>query len=181
MKIAVVCAYCGQSFEKNVSDVNKQRRNVGPDVPFFCSQAHAGARRRLDKSQEQRAAEKAAYDVAYRAKDPAKRKAQNAEWFRRTYDPGGAREYRRQHRAKIRASQSVTINRPAYKSYKREYGRALRANEYGPFAEAYLILLELQRAIRIAVPSKYERQKARGYFDNFRSPQQRKMNVTRIR
>jgi len=39
-----------------------------------------------------------------------------------------------------------------------------RGRAYADFAEAWRLLIELEREIRTRCPDKYERQKARGYF-----------------
>lgn len=67
--------------------------------------------------------------------------------------------------------------RPEYKAKKKEYDRKRRAKQYGQFAGAYGLFLELQREVRRQLPDKYERLKAKGYYT--RSAQQRRRELWR--
>lgn len=161
-------------FAKEVGQANKQRRAVGPNVRFFCSQQCCGASKRDGKSKEQRVAEKAAYDRDYRGANQESRKAQKRAYHERTYDPAAARTERERKREYHRAYKKEYGARAGWKEKKREYDKQLRAMEYGEFAECQMLLVDLEKAVR-AQPW-YERAKERGYYDNDRSTQQRKRN-----
>lgn len=88
--------------------------------------------------------EKRLYDAEYRRKNRAMLKAKKAAYHLATYDPDAAR-IKRKKRA---ASHAEYCRQPSYKLWKREYDRRLRAREYGPFADAYQLTIDLNREIK---------------------------------
>ena len=169
------CSYCGLSFEKETGQANRQRRLMGKNVRFFCTRRCCGLSRRTHKQKRLRVAEKAAYDRAYRARHRDRLKAEKAERFRRTYDPAAARVERRARRKYQRAYARAYNAVPAHKRQKAEYDRRYRAAEYGAFNECQMVLVELEKAVR--VQPWYERAKERGYFNNGRSTIERKRDA----
>lgn len=96
---------------------------------------------------------KALYDKEYRKQNFERIRARNAAYFQRTYDPVKAARER-----KKRMSNHVKYCRqPWYRAYKRDYDRRRRASEFGAFAEAYKVLLLLDREIRRQMPDRFER------------------------
>lgn len=96
------------------------------------------------KSKAQKVAEKRLYDIAYREKNREMLKAKKAAYFRRTYDPVKAAVKR-----KARMHLHVAYCRqPRYKAWKQVYDRKYRAREYGPFADAYRLAIDLNREIK---------------------------------
>jgi len=92
----------------------------------------------------QKREEKRLYDIEYRAKNLEEILARKKEYHKRTYDPAKAAEVR-----KKRMPQHVEYCRqPKYKAWKREYDRKYRAAEFGEFAEAYMLTLDLNREIK---------------------------------
>ena len=88
--------------------------------------------------------EKRIYDMAYRKKNRAMLKAKKAAYFQRTYDPAKAAVERK----KRMPLHVAYCRQPRYKAWKRQYDRNYRAREYGPFADAYLLIVNLNREIK---------------------------------
>lgn len=136
------CAYCGETADKPAGHVNRSRAR---GLNLYCSRRCSGlGRRGPAKSLAQKRAEKAAYDSEYRRKNRAMLKAKKAAYFRTTYDPEAARIERK----KRAAFHAEYCRRPSYKLWKREYDRRYRARQYGPFADAYQLTIELTREIK---------------------------------
>jgi hypothetical protein len=126
--------------------------------------------RRSTLTPAQRKAEKSAYDAQRRADKGPDISAKKAAYHRRTYDPAKAR-----HRRARNMDQHIEYCRkPEYRAYKADYDREYRAREYGEYAEAYLLLLDLERELRERA-TWYERNKAKGYYT--RSAQQRRREL----
>jgi hypothetical protein len=118
-------------------------------MKLYCSRVCFGLDRRKNISGEQKKAEKRVYDIAYRERNAAKRKAQKAAYHKRIYDPVQAAIAR-----KARMPYHVEYcRRPAYKAKKQKYDKARRASEYGPAAEAYRVFLDLWKEIRLRTTS----------------------------
>jgi hypothetical protein len=100
--------------------------------------------RRQGKTNAQRVSEKAAYDAEYRKENREMLKAKKREYYERTYDPATAAIYRK----KRMPLHVEYCRRPEYKAKKREYDRQHRADEFGEFAEAYMLTLDLNREIK---------------------------------
>jgi hypothetical protein len=99
---------------------------------------------RKHKTKAQKREEKRLYDIEYQAKNREKRCAQKREHHHRTYDPVKAAKVR-----KKRMPYHVEYCRqPAYRAKKREYDRQHRAAEFGEFAEAYMLTIDLNREIK---------------------------------
>lgn len=135
------CARCGRCVSKQSGAVNRARR-IG--APIYCGRKCAGLARRRHKPKAIRIEEKRLYDAERRIRLALELKAQKALRHRRTYDPVKAARER-----KKRIPRHVEYcRRPEYKRWKSEYDRKYRALKcFGPFAEAYLTLTELDRHI----------------------------------
>jgi len=172
MKLCKCCCHCLRMFEMRAGE-DKYRAARGVSPVRFCSLKCAGLARRRWKPKAVKVAEKAAYDREYRAKNLASIKDKKRSYYVRTFDPEKMRarrstpKRRRYHREYCRQS--------AYRAWKRRYDLNYRASDYGEFAGAYKVLLKLQKLILRAAPDKYERLKARGYYEN-RGVQNRKRN-----
>ncbi len=167
-----VCRQCGRSFESRLSE-EKYRAGQGRPKRRFCGRKCAAAAKRISKAEKVR--RKAEYDVKYRAAHLAKLKAYKAAWFQRTYDPETARAER-----KKRMKWHVEYCRryyadPARKAEKVEYDASRRAAKYGAYAGAARVLTALKKTITTLCPDKYERAKARGYYE--RNAQQRRRDA----
>jgi hypothetical protein len=137
----IICAHCGRKTEKPTGAFNRARQS---GLRIFCNRKCAGLGRRNGKTKAQKKAEKRAYDMEYRQLNLAAIKAKKAAHFQATYDPEKARIERRK-RAKAHAEY---CRRPEYRRWKSEYDRQYRAKEFGPFADANLLTIDLNREIK---------------------------------
>lgn len=144
----VYCANCCEPTEKRAIDVNRAAK-IG--ARLYCDRACAGMQRRAGKTKAQKVAEKRLYDMAYRAKNRKLLKAKKRAYFERTYDPRKA-AIERKKRMHLHVAY---CRQPRYKAWKRAYDQKYRASEYGPFAEAYLLAINLNREIKTRM-SNYE-------------------------
>lgn len=138
---AIICAYCGKEAMKETREINRAARG---SAPLYCGRTCAGEARRTFKPDAQKRAEKAAYDAMYRLRDPEDRKRRRAEYHQRTYDPVKAAAER-----KLKMPRHVEYcRRPEYRKWKTDYDRKYCARKnYGPFAEAALVLRDLEAEI----------------------------------
>ncbi len=174
MKVVVTCAHCRKRYQVERGHLNRSRKRK---AKTFCSQKCTGAERHrlMGKSEAQQVVEKQAYDAEYRRKNRRLLKAKKAARFRATYDPEKARKER-----KARMPYHVKYCRKYYSDPKKKrakfrYDQDRRFQAaYGDFAPAAKVLLQLERLIRQRCPDKYERARARGYYDSDRTIQQRK-------
>ena len=93
---------------------------------------------------------KAEYDRKYRKKNRARIKARKAAYFQSTYDPVKAAK----ERQKKMPEHVEYCRRPEYKAWKKKYDRKRQLSKYGEFAEAYNILLLLEKEIRRQEPNR---------------------------
>ena len=136
-----VCAHCQKAGDKPTGEVNRARE---AGLNLYCNRRCSGLGRRKHKTRAQKRAEKAAYDVKYRAANLKEILARKKEYHKRTYDPVKAAAHR-----KTRMPYHVEYCRqPWYREWKREYDRRRRAGEFGAFADAYTLTLELNREIK---------------------------------
>lgn len=153
-----VCEHCGASSARRATDVARAR---AAGRRLFCSRNCAGLARRVERTEEERRSRKAAYDKDYRERDRGNRRAKKAEYHRRTYDPDKARAIRDANAEAIRQYKADWYADPSNRERKRQYDEARRASEYADFAEAWRLVLELEREVRRLTPDRYERAKAR--------------------
>lgn len=139
--VAFRCAHCGKRAEKEAGHVNRSQ-SLG--LRLFCNLRCAGLGRRKHKTKAQMIEEKRVYDAEYRRKNLARIKARKRAYFQRTYDPEKARIERKKRMPK----HVEYCRRPEYKVYKSKYDRKYRANKFGAFADAYLLTVDLNRAIK---------------------------------
>lgn len=147
--VKCTCPYCEQEF---IAATGRFSRAQQIGAPLYCSRECAGLVRRSYKAEEDRKAEKAAYDRKRREENAEKIKQQKAEYFKRTYDPIKAAVER-----KARIQRHIEYcRRPEYKEWKREYDREYRAKRlYGEFAEAFLTLQNVEQEI-LSRATRYE-------------------------
>ncbi len=135
------CAHCGKVADKSAGHVNRARER---GLNLYCNRRCSGLGRRQGKTKAQKREEKRLYDIEYRAANLADILARKKEYHKRTYDPVQAAKVR-----KKRMPRHVEYCRqPWYKEWKREYDARYRANEFGAYAEAYRLTLELNREIK---------------------------------
>jgi hypothetical protein len=143
-------------------------RAIREGKPLYCDRACAGMARRISTDQKKR--QKALYDARRRTEKAAEISFQKQEYYQCTRNPEKERERRRANRGR----HAEYCRQPEYKAYKQDYDLHRRAEEYGPYADSYLLLLDLEREIRSRATS-YERRKARGYYT--RAAQQRRREL----
>lgn len=137
------CAHCGVAAERNASHVNRSRK-IG--AALYCGRTCMGLARRLKSppTDAERRAAKRAYDMVYRAKNTADIKAKKHAHFRATYDPAAAAIERK----KKMPRHVAYCQRPEYVAWKKDYDLKYRANkDFGPFAEAFLTLREIETEV----------------------------------
>src|SRR6185312_104718 len=159
------CQHCGAVVPQPQSSIN---RAIREGKPLYCNRTCAGLARRVPPDRKKEA--KRAYDAQRRVELAAEISAKKAAYYQRTRDPAKERERRLQNMDR----HVEYCRRPEYVAYKQDYDRQYRAEEYGEYAEAYLLLLDLEREIR-ARSTWYERAKTRGYFT--RAAQQRRREL----
>lgn len=135
------CAHCGKTNDGFAGHVNRARA-LG--LKLYCNRKCSGLGRRMGKTKAQLKEEKRIYDIEYRAKNLETIKAKKRAHFQKTYDRKAAAEYRKQ-RMHLHVEY---CRRPEYKAWKREYDRRYRASEFGEFAEAYMLTMDLNREIK---------------------------------
>jgi hypothetical protein len=138
--LTITCPKCGLSCRKHPSAVNRATR-IG--APIYCGKVCSGLARQKGKSDAQRKEEKRLYDAKYREINKEILKKKKAEYFRATYDPEVAAE----HRKRRMHLHVEYCRKPEYKAKKVAYDRQRRADEYGEFAETYLLLLDIDKEV----------------------------------
>lgn len=139
MKIA--CAHCGKKSDKPAGQVNRAR---SAGLNLYCNRRCSGLGRRKGLTKAEKREAKRLYDIEYRAKNLETILERKKEYHKRTYDPVEAAKVR-----KVRMPYHVEYCRqPAYRAKKREYDRKHRAAEFGEFAEAYMLTIDLNREIK---------------------------------
>lgn len=154
----ITCAHCGAKSQKDTGAVNRAAK-IG--APIYCNRVCYGLahRRKVPVTKAQLVERKRLYDAARRVRLRDRLKAEKSAYYQRTRDPEREREIRKANMPRHLAY----CRRPEYRAKKAEYDIRLRAAEYGPYAEAYRTLLELEKELR-ARATGYERRKAKGYY-----------------
>lgn len=135
------CAHCGKVADKAAGHVNRARER---GLNLYCNRRCSSLGRRQGKTKAQRIEEKRLYDMEYRSKNREMLKAKKRAHYLKTFDPAKAAEYR-----KKRMPYHVEYcRRPEYRAKKQVYDRKRRAAEYGEFAEAFQLTIDLNREIK---------------------------------
>lgn len=159
--VEFTCAHCGKVGKKRSGDVNRARSQ---GRRLFCNRECASKGHRSDfRTPEQKIAEKAEYDRLYRVKEAnrVRKKAYGSAWYQANRD----REKEREVRIANMPRHVEYCRQPEYRAKKHQYDVRRQSQMYGEFAEAHRLLVELEREIIKLTPDKYERLKARGYFE----------------
>lgn len=163
--VQVACDQCGRETTKSTSHVNRAKR-IGAHL--YCSRACSGLARRDGRSLEEKRADKAAYDRDYRAKLGAELLAKKKAAYDAVKETPEYRAKQREQRRRQKESgyRENYLKGERYRRYKHDYDIRKRSREqYGEFAECHRLLIELEKEIRRRCPDKYERLKARGYYE----------------
>ena len=135
--VPITCPHCGKEAQKRLGHVNRAKK-IG--APTYCSKLCSGLARKIERTDEEKKAIKAAYDVQYRRRDYVKVKKQ--AYFKRTYDP--------QKQAAINKARMPKhveyCRRPQYKAYKKQYDEQHRAKkDFGEFWESALLVKQIEK------------------------------------
>lgn len=169
----IVCDLCGETVIRY--GVAKGQAH------YYCGKSCAGLARSTPKAVK--VERKRLYDVGYREDNLERITAGKREYNERTYTFEKAKVAREAAKERHGADHHSKYCRelmkdPARKAEKVEYDKWRRSRlQYGEFAEAHIALVLLEKAIRTAEPSHYERRKARGYYGNGRQSQERKRDA----
>ena len=151
-----VCKHCGIEFEKSVGHLNRANKE---GRPVFCTMEHFRLSRRIERSDEEKKAIKAAYDKVYHKTE--KRKA-SARKYNAT--PAGRAMQKRQ-RDKNKQSHLEYCRTPEYRARKVKYDQEHRSKKlYGEFWESAILLEEIDKHIT-AVADKHNLRIINGTFN----------------
>jgi len=147
-KLDTTCPQCDGVFKAEVGIIN---RALSKNAPLYCGRVCSGlARRKPEKlTGEAFRIAKAEYDRLRRAKlgEVLREKKRNAYYAAIERDEDLVRQKQKAYREKIMPRHIEYCRKPEYKAKKRQYDRQLRAQAYGPFADAYLLLQDIQGEI----------------------------------
>ena len=144
----IVCPQCGDAFYRPKGEVNRAAR-IG--APLFCTRTCSGLARRKNRTDEERRALKADYDKKRREELGESLLAKKRKAYHEAVakDPETVRLREKLGRLVRRKAHLEYCRRPEYREWKSSYDRQYRAQkEYGPFAEAFLVLRDLETTIR---------------------------------
>jgi hypothetical protein len=156
------CENCRKRFQRERSQQAHRIRRGCKEV--FCSMQCRGKSRRT--SEASRVLRKKLYDERYRAKNRILLIEKKAAYHRRTYDKDEARKLRKKRMAWHVEYCRRYYSDPKRKADKVRYDLEYRASKYGPYAEAYKAMVRLNKELLKLAPDKYERLKARGYYEH---------------
>lgn len=138
-----ICPQCGTEFEAKTGALNRAQK-IG--APLYCGRECAGLARRLKNppTEAERKDAKRLYDARRRVEKADEIREKKREYFKRTYDPEKAAKER-----KLKMPRHVEYcRRPEYKAWKSDYDKRYRTRkEFGEFAEAALMLQDIEREI----------------------------------
>jgi hypothetical protein len=166
-----LCCRCGVAFDREAGAVNRAKK-MG--APLYCGTACAGLARRLPtpKTPEQKRAEKSAYDRKRRAEKGEALRVKRMAAYYANHAENLARA--KQQRKKRMPYHVEYCRQPEYRAKKHEYDIRRGGEGYADFAEAWRLLLDLEKEIRSQATA-YERRVANGYY--LRSAQKRRREL----
>jgi alpha-ketoglutarate-dependent taurine dioxygenase len=140
--ISFPCAHCGRTASRTIGHVNRARAQ---GLNLYCSRKCSGLGRRDKRTKAEKKEAKRLYDLEYRANNLEYILERKREYHLRTYDP--AKEAIK--RKKKMPWHIEYCRQPEYRKWKAEYDKKHRASKYfGPFADAYLTLRQIETEIR---------------------------------
>jgi len=155
--ISFVCTHCGRKAKRPAGHVNRSRAQ---GMKLYCSLKCSALGRRKNRTKAEKVEAKYLYDLIYRAKNLERILKHKHEYHLRTYDPAKAAVERK----KRMPAHVEYCRQPEYCKWKAEYDKKYRAARYfGPFAEAYLTLRQVETAIRERATD-YEVRQEKGTF-----------------
>lgn len=169
MDATAICNHCRKRFMRAAGALNRAMR---AGSPLFCSMKCSGMSRRSTKPKAQKRADKAAYDKRRREELHEELCAKKRAAYYANHEANLAK-FSAKRKERMPAHVEY-CRRPQYRAKKSDYDKKIRADEYGDFAETYLLLLEVEKEIRSRATS-YERRVANGYYT--RSAQARRRAI----
>jgi hypothetical protein len=155
--ISFTCAHCGRKASRTAGHVNRARAR---GLNLYCSLECSALGRRTKRTKAEKIEAKRLYDIEYRAKNLERILQGKHEYHLRTYDPAKAAIKRK----KRMPAHVEYCRQPEYRKWKAEYDKKYRASRhFGPFAEAYLTLRQIEIAIRERATD-YEVRQEKGTF-----------------
>lgn len=148
-----VCDHCGAELHKAPNAINRADA-IG--AKLYCNRKCTGLARRVEKTPEQKKAEKAAYDAIRRVELADKIKAEKRAIYLRNREHYLAQHAAYRNRPENVARHNAYCRRPEYVAIKTEYDRQRRARiQFGEFAEAFLLLQDVEQEVLVRA-SRYE-------------------------
>lgn len=146
-KRSIVCPACGKTAIRTISDINRAEKS---GLRIFCNRKCAGIGRRKEFPISPRNPNwkemKRVYDAEYREKNKALIRLKKAAYYAKTGPLN--REKEREVRKKRMPIHVEYCRQPKYKAWKKKYDLDYRAREFAEYADAYKLLLEVEREIR---------------------------------
>lgn len=134
MNVTLQCDFCNCLFERRAIFLSI----TGPHI--FCSRTCSSLRRKQYKPDDQKKADKAAYDRIYRARNLRRIKRRKRDYFQKTYDPKKAAIERKKNMPR----HVEYCRRPEYRKKKKRYDCHRRAHlKYGDYADCFHLLQRL--------------------------------------
>jgi hypothetical protein len=166
------CDHCGKPFERRIGQANRCPHT-------YCGRKCFSLSRRVPRTDAEKKARKLEYDRRRRAEKGDELRAQKREHYHRTFCPEKGKALRAKRKAAGHDHSAYCrdyYSDPKKKAAKTAYDRERKAKErYGDMWEAAIALQDLTAEVIKQQPDKYERMKARGYYD--RSAQQRRRDA----
>jgi hypothetical protein len=176
--MSLLCAHCNKPHGRRAAYVNRAAKC---GLPLYCDRRCAGLARRTEKPPlAVRRALKREYDIKYRLENREYIRERKREDYQAHRDPVKERRIRKANMARHVAYCRKYYQDPKRKAFKVAYDKYYKAKLlYGDnyWAECHVLLVKLEKAVRELEPNKYERAKARGYYGNGRTTQERKRNA----
>lgn len=170
-----ICPHCGNEFSVTYSAANRADKT---GVPRYCGRVCSGLARRSSLNQEQKREAKAAYDRERRAVLGESLRAKKRAFYYANHETNLAKQANRRQQPGYKEKHLTYMAKPEYRKKKKDYDEERRASEYGVFADAHRVLMELEKEIR-SQASAYERRVANGYYT--RNAQKRRRELCQIR
>lgn len=154
--VKIRCPQCRQWRPVRVAARNAAKK-AGRNI--YCSRVCSGLGRRAASPVGPRnpnwKAMKSEYDRKRREIHGERLRAEKREKYK-TWGPLH-RDLERERRKKRMPYHVQYCRQPEYRKYKQCYDQELRAAEYGEYADAYRLLLQLQKEIRVQEPDRFVR------------------------
>lgn len=145
-----VCHVCGNGFRKSYGHYNRAMKH---GLNVYCNRTCSGIGRRT--SAEEKKAVKAAYDK--KIYNTPERQEARKRYYQKSYK-ANPEKYKAIRKEKY-PKHLEYLNTPKYKAWKKEYDKKhLAQKHYGSFAEAAILLSELETFLKQNMPTELKYQ-----------------------